>query len=206
VVNWTAHLDLTCVSVSFRSNLFNRMLVFSLLSFLVTWAIFYLWLLLFSAINSNLENPMQKLVRWHLGRLDRWPVALRLALPGVVTALVWLALVPLLRSWQILPPTTTIGLAAQQSVAIGMGVYVVWQYALGAVLALYLLNTYIYLGQHPVWEFIEQTGANVLRPLRALPLRLGKVDFAPVVGIAIVFLLAQGLEYLLILAFKRLPF
>jgi uncharacterized protein YggT (Ycf19 family) len=205
VVNWTAHLDLTCVSVSFRSSFFSRMLVYSVTSFLVAWAVFYLWLLLFSLVNRNLENPLQKLVRWHLGRFDRWPVTLKLLLPFLLAALLWLALNPLLRVWEIVPPTTTIGHVSQQAALIGLGVYLVWKYALGAVLAFYLLSSYIYLGQHPVWEFVEQTGATFVRPLRKLPLRLGKVDFAPVVGIAILFLLAEGIERGLILTFKRLP-
>jgi uncharacterized protein YggT (Ycf19 family) len=155
---------------------------------------------------SKPEDPLQKLVRWHLGRFERWPLVLKLLLPFVLAALLWLALHPLLRAWEIVPPTTTLGHVAQQSVLIGLGVYLVWKYVLGAVLAFYLLNSYIYLGQHPVWEFVEQTGAALLRPLRKLPLRLGKVDFAPVVGIALIFLLAEGLERGLILVFKRLPF
>ena len=42
-------------------------------------------------------------------------------------------------------------------------------------------------------------------PLRAVPLRAGKADFAPIVGMALVFLLAELAERGLAALYLRLP-
>jgi uncharacterized protein YggT (Ycf19 family) len=46
----------------------------------------------------------------------------------------------------------------------------------------------------------------LLQPLRRVPLRAGRVDFAPVVGIALVFLLAGLAERGLNSIYEWLPF
>jgi uncharacterized protein YggT (Ycf19 family) len=62
---------------------------------------------------------------------------------------------------------------------------------IGGLLALYLLNSYVYLGNHAFWSFVTATGRRVLTPVRQVRLRVGKVDFAPVVMIAVIFLAAE---------------
>ena len=75
----------------------------------------------------------------------------------------------------------------KQSLVIGLGSYLVWKFPVGALLVLHLLNSYIYFGKHPFWNYVNATAQTLLAPLRKIPLRAGKVDFAPVVGIAMVF-------------------
>ena len=53
------------------------------------------------------------------------------------------------------------------------------------------MNTYIYFGKHPLWAYVNATARTLLSPLRAIPLRLDKADFAPVVGIILIFLFAH---------------
>ena len=77
---------------------------------------------------------------------------------------------------------------------VGLGSYLSWKYLIGGLLALHLVSSYVYLGNQPFWHFVAPTGRNLLRPLRRVPLRLGKVDFAPLVGIALVFLAAEFAE------------
>ncbi len=62
-----------------------------------------------------------------------------------------------------------------------------------AVLGLHLLSTYIYFGGFAFWKNIEVAGTQLLRPLRWLPLRWNRIDFAPAAGL----LLAYGLTLLL---------
>jgi uncharacterized protein YggT (Ycf19 family) len=69
-----------------------------------------------------------------------------------------------------------------------------------------LLNTYVYLGNHPFWNYISQTGHRLLTPLKWLPLRLGKVELAPVVGMVLVLVLGELAERGLTLLYGRLPF
>jgi hypothetical protein len=68
-VDWMPTLKLGAISISFRSDLFWRAMLYSVLSFSVTLIIFYLWLLFFSIVNGRSEegDPLQKLVRLHLG-------------------------------------------------------------------------------------------------------------------------------------------
>jgi uncharacterized protein YggT (Ycf19 family) len=67
------------------------------------------------------------------------------------------------------------------------------KYLLVALLAVHLIITYVYLGANPVWEFINTTSKNLLSPLRFL--RIGRVDFAPVLGIILVVLLLYVLPH-----------
>jgi uncharacterized protein YggT (Ycf19 family) len=68
------------------------------------------------------------------------------------------------------------------------------------------LNSYIYFGRHPFWNYVNATAQTLLTPLKKIPLRAGKVDFAPVAGIALVFLLAQFAGRGLVLLYAKLPF
>jgi hypothetical protein len=48
---------------------------------------------------------------------------------------------------------------------------------------------YVYLGRHPVWEFISQAARFLLWPLSFL--RFGKVDLAPLAGLGVVLALCE---------------
>jgi uncharacterized protein YggT (Ycf19 family) len=82
----------------------------------------------------------------------------------------------------------------EQSLIMGFNLYLVWQFPAGALLVLHLLNSYIYFGPHPFWNYVNTTAQTILRPLEKIPLRLGRVDFAPLVGIVLVFLFAELME------------
>ena len=88
---------------------------------------------------------------------------------------------------------------------LGLGIYPVGKHVIGAVLGLHLLNTYVYLRGHPTWNFINATGKRLLAPLKPLPLRLGKMDFAPLVAIALIYGGAELAEFALVRLFARLP-
>ena len=79
----------------------------------------------------------------------------------------------------------------EEALVIGLGSYLVWKFLIGALLALHLLNSYIYFGKNPFWNYVNATAQTLLSPLEKIPLRAGKVDFAPVVGIALVFFIAE---------------
>ncbi|HEY4984077.1 MAG TPA: hypothetical protein VIJ24_03365 [Verrucomicrobiae bacterium] len=192
-VNWTARLNLGATSIPFQSDFFRRMLLFSVLSFALTLAIFYLWLLFFAVVNRNINDPLQKLVRLMLGRASRWPNWILLSLPVAGAVLVWLLISPLLARMSLVPAASFLH-RIEQAVLLGLTAFLTWKYLIGAVLALYLVNSYIYLGKHQFWNFINLTSRQMLRPLRRLPLEIGKADFTPVVGITLVFLLAHFAE------------
>ena len=200
---WAGRLDLGVIELSFRSDFFARMLLFSLCSFALILAVFYLWLLLLSILTG--PEPFHALVRTQLGLVDRWPRPVKWILPLVVTATVWwLASWPLAGVQVIPPPGSPIRQFAG-ALLIGLSSYLAWKFLIGALLALHLLNSYIYFGKHPFWNYVNATAQTLLRPLGKIPLRVGRVDFAPVVGIALVFLIAEMMGYLLIWLYERLP-
>jgi len=192
-LSWTPALNLAAIVLPFRSEFFGRMLLYSLLSFACTLVVFYLWLLFLAIVNRGVseEEPFHKLIRLYLGRVARWPRALQCVLPLALGAGLWLAFRPLLVRMEITSHAQSNAHVILQALLIGGGSYLTWRYVVAFFLLAYLLNSYVYLGNHPIWSFVNATARNLLAPLRRLPLRLGKVDFAPVLGIALVFLLAE---------------
>lgn len=196
-LNWTPKLNLGVIllsfPLSFRGDAFGMMLLYSLLSFLIVLAGFYLWLVLLSVSGRKGEeaDPFLRLVRAHLGPVARWFWPWRVALPFAGGAILWLVLSPVLGVWGIVPQAPSWLARIQQSALIGVSVYLAWKYLIVGLLALHLLHSYVYLGSSPFWNFVALAARSLLRPLRALPLRVDKVDLSPVVGLALVLFIAN---------------
>ena len=205
-VHWTGRLDLSVITLSFRSDLFARVLLFSVSSFGLALGIFYLWLLLLSLLNKKnaVDDPIHRLVRMQLGGVDGWPRWAKMISPLVFTALVW-GLAGWLFAW-LEPKPVSAAHRLGDSLVMGLVSYLVWKYLAAALLVLHLLSTYIYFGRHPIWNYVNAVAQNLLAPLRKIPLRAGKVDFAPLVGIAIVFFAAELAARGLVWLYARLPF
>jgi hypothetical protein len=206
-LNWVPHLRLGAISVFFRSDIFGRVLLFSILSFALTLAVFYLWLLFLSLVNGRKaeSEPMQRMVQLHLGWVDRWPWVIRLLLPLLVVIAVWMGLDPLLTQLKLIQPPLSSIHRLEEAAVIGLGAYLSWKYLIAALLLLWLISTYIYLGNNAFWSFITLTGRNTLSPLKWAPFRVGKFDLAPVVGIFLVFFAAEFLQRGLTVLYSRLP-
>ncbi len=188
-LNWTPRLELPGTQLPFRSDFLDRTLIFSLLSFGNLLVPLYLWLLFLAMINRQMpdDDRWQRIVRLNLWPLARWHWALQVFLPMLATVLIWLALRPLLERVQALP-------AAPFNVwwlAQGWFVWANWfltvKYLIAALLLGHLVNSYVFLGQHPLLEYANASAVSILRALRFLPLHTKQVDFSPVVGIALVF-------------------
>lgn len=212
-LDWTPGIKLGAISISFRSDHFGRMMIFSAASFVHSFLIFYLWLLLFSLLNprGTEADSCQRFVRIQLGFVHSWPGPLKALLPFFLALLIWLLPGYLLGVWGIVPAAQSWLHRLEQGVVLGLSTYLIWKYAIAAVLGLHLLNTYVHLGNHPLWNFVNASARRLLAPLKSIPLRIGNVDFAPVVEIALVFVCAElaengvhgkfGLTWL----FSRLP-
>ncbi len=181
----------------------THILLFSALSFGLALGVLYLWLLLLSLLKG--PEPIHRLIQMALGRVDGWPWWSKILLPFLITAGGWLALSWLLAGMHIIPRPVSPAQRLEQSIVISLGTFLVWKYLLGTLLVLHLVNSYVYLGNGPFWKYVYLTAQNVLLPLKPLPLRVGKVDFAPVVGVALVFLAAEFLAHCLIWAYLHLP-
>lgn len=214
-MSWTPQLRLVVVTLPFRSDLLGRMLLFSVSSFLLTLGIFYLSLMVLSMANRHVpdSDPVQRLVRIHLGWLERLPVWLKFVVMLLVPALLWLALSPLFIQLGMLPPVKSWGHTAQQAAVLALSVLPAWKYIIIAVLAVHLVNNYVYLGNAPLWNFANATARNLLAPLHWIPLRLGKLDLAPVLAIGVVYAIARlatdglfGMPAWLPALYQKLPF
>jgi uncharacterized protein YggT (Ycf19 family) len=198
---WVGKLDLGVVVIPFRSNLFGQMLLFSIFSFARMFGIIYLWLVLLSILGGPM--PTHRLIKMQLGEIDGWPRWIKFLLPLAVIALIWgLSSWPF--AWLHPKPAMSAAHRIEESLVIAVGSYLVWKFLIAALLALHLLNSYIYFGRHPFWNYVNATAKQLLLPLGKIPLRAGKADFAPVAGIALVFLLTGAVGRVLVYIYGRL--
>jgi hypothetical protein len=206
-LDWVPSLDLGTINLPFNSVSLGRMALYSALSYGVVLAVFHLGLLLLSLVNRSVPDtdPWQRMVRQNLGWIDAWPAALKLALPVlVVGSCWWLASPALVRHGMTAAPGSVAHLA-QQSALVGLGAFLAWKYLIAGVLFLGVLNTYLFLGTWSVWAYVQTTSHNLLRPLHWLPLRLGRIDFGPVLGLALAWMAFTYAEIGLSRLFGRLP-
>ena len=92
---------------------------------------------------------------------------------------------------------------AGQSLLVAAGIIFSLKLLLPAFLVIHLVASYVYLGKSPVLEFVELTARNILTPLNRFSLQAGKVDFAPVLAVAIILLLLDGLPAYVMLYLSR---
>jgi hypothetical protein len=188
-VGWHGLWSGGVVAIAFRSDGFLRMLAFSGLSFLWTLFVWQTWLIGITAFNRppHDKDAFSRQAAHLLGWLARLPAGLLVLVPVVELAVGWLALGGAAAAAGLVPPPRDFGHLAQQAVVIGLGAPLTWRGLLYALYALHLLNTYVYLGRHPFWEFVQHTGQRLGRPFAWA--RIGSADFAPVLGGAAVWLL-----------------
>jgi len=206
-LKWTPRIWFGLIPLPFRSDYFGRMVLFSFFSFAAALGIFYFCLLLLSILNGKKSetDAMQSLVREQLGKLEALPTFLKLLLPWLTMLVLWCLLNKPLVVLGILPtPKSFVHLIEQGAVA-GLGVYLAWKYLIVGILLLHLLNSYVYFGAWPFWIFIDNSARQILKLISWIPLRFGKIDFAPLVAMALVILAAEYGSRGLIWIYQRLP-
>lgn len=207
-LKWVPTLDLGVLTLPFRSDQPWRMMLYSGLTFLSLMTAFHLGLLLLSAVNRAIPDtqPVQHLVRLHLGAVDRWPAAFKLLLPVVIITPLWLTLHPLLVAAGLLPAAAGFRLMIEQGLVLSLAAFLFLKPLVLAILLVYLVNSYVYLGRSPLLDFTSDTARQMLTLLRWLPLQWRRIDFAPVVLGGLIWLAGRGIERGLGTLFGRLPF
>jgi uncharacterized protein YggT (Ycf19 family) len=206
-LHWVPQLDFDLLTIPFRSDRLGRMMLFSFLGFGQWLGGFYLWLLLLSALAHRVPegNSVRHFVQINLGWPDRLPSVVKLLLPLPVVTLLWAGAAWWFGHLGLMPAPASVGQVMAQGGVLALGSLLLWQYLLAAILILFLIHSYVFIGSTPFSEFIDGVGFAALAPLRWVPLRLGKVDGAPVVALALVFVDAHHGERVLDLLFHRLP-
>jgi len=203
-VSWTPKVDLTFVTLAFPLRddpaHFAVAELFSVLSFVETLVVFHFWLLALVVINGpqTESDPLHKMILLQVGRTARWSRGVLAVLPVLAVAALWLVFHPLLARGGVLNPARAASHLLAQAALVGVGIYSSLKYLLPVLLFLHLVSSYVYLGASPLWEFVGLTSRNLLAPLTRLPLRLGKVDLAPLVGIVLILLLLHALPNLVL--------
>jgi uncharacterized protein YggT (Ycf19 family) len=194
-VNWTPKLNLGVISLAFRSDSFVLALLYSCLSFARFLIVFYFWLLALAAINHRVLEPdaIQKLLRLHIGRSARWPWAVQILVPVLLVTALWAACYPLLVHTGLLTRVTSFARLLSQGFLVGIGLLFSLKYLLPPLLLLHLVCSYVYLGNHPFWEFVSATAQNLFAPLRKIPLRFSRFDLTPLAGLILILLALQWL-------------
>ncbi|MGA4644148.1 hypothetical protein [Limisphaera sp. 4302-co] len=184
--DWSPRVDFGVLTLSFPVlpgwRGLGLMAVYTLLSLAVWLTALALWMVLLSCAGQGVceGNPVHAWVRRCVGPLARWPCGLRLVFPMVCVAVLWLALEPLLFMLGLLPQPTPWPWRAWQALVMGVGCGRAWVPVVTGLLVLYWLNLYVYFGRHPIWDYVARIGRRWVSPVRWLPLRVARMDFAPV--------------------------
>jgi len=194
-IEWNAMLKFGAVSIPFRSDNLLHMMVFSLAGFAQILLIFYSWILFLGLVNYgdnvNENNLLHKGIHIFTKPVIKWPVIFRILLPGMVTAPLWFLFCLILEKINIFPVQTLKSVFCE-SLVMGLCAYLPWCHLLALLIFIYFLNSYIYLGGSPIWNYLHFFTRKILTPLYFLPLQISKIDFTPVAGMAIVFLIYEN--------------
>ena len=206
-LRWTPTLAAGIMPIKFRSDYLWLMFLYSLLSFLRALTSVYLGLALLSVINrrGSDSDPIQQWVRLQLGWFDHLPIAVKLILPPLLVAVGWLGLHPLMNYLALVPTSRSFAHVAEVAAVVGGSSLFAWEWLIIGLLTLHLLNSYIYFGNHALWNFVSLTARNALGPLEKLPLRAGRIDLAPLIGIGLILLAGWGWMEVLTRFYKALP-
>jgi len=198
-IDWTPKLDGGLVVLAFRNDRFSAVMLYSVLSFVRLLAGFYFWVLVLLLLNKGRTEaePVLSLVRLALGPLKRFSTtALMLVLFLVVTAL-WVGLHSFLARLSVVDAGTTVARTIEQGLLLNVALIMSLKYLVTGLLLAHLAASYVYLGNSPFWDFIHSSARRLLTPVRWVPLRLGRIDFAPLAGVLLALLLLHwGPAYL----------
>lgn len=196
VSGWVPEWNPLPASVPFRADFLNRLLVFSLVSFAWTLLQFLSWMLFASALARGTRDPSvwNRFFGDMIGSLSRLPTVVMLLIPPAAGALVWITVSAPLQWMSILPQFRSWQHLGFQAGLIGAGVWISGGWMLCGLLLLRLINTYVYLGTHPFWDFVHQVGGVLVRPLEWLPARIGKLDLTALAGALLIGAATRGAE------------
>ena len=155
--------------------------------------------------NVSLRLPRRRLSfqSWKLGWVAGWPRWLQAVLPALLTAALWVAVHPVLVRVGVVNRVQSTLTLLEQGAMLGAAMYFTLKTLIPLLLLMHLIGSYVYLGANPLWEYVSATSRRVLLPLKRLPLRYSRIDFAPLAGMVLVLLLLHVLPNLFLSQLDR---
>lgn len=193
-LDWIPSLEFIDVAPHFRSDFFHRSLAYSTISFARWLSALYFCLALLMSIKPDTDTA--KMWRSFLRCQFGW-------LGGLSPALLWVSTLVL----AVLVHTTEsvwtvhIGVAETHSSLykylplIIMLDFRATIYLSIIILTLFILNSYVYFGEHPLWKNIDNSGTRLLAPFRKTNLIAGKVDLTPFIVMTIALAISFVLRH-----------
>lgn len=186
-------IDFGILLISFRPDLFTDLLAYSFGSFLVFLYLYYLWMLGVSLCcrSSGPVDSIENFVNQQLWFLASWHVGWKVFISLFAGAGLWLATGMVLQVFGIggIPREWSVLTLLLQSPFVAASFGCSFLLVMAVFLALHLISSYVYFGDHAVWPFIDRTAKVYLSPLRRFPLMFGRFDFAPILGILVFWFL-----------------
>ncbi len=206
-LGWTLKLDLGPLVLPFRADFLGLTMLYSFGSYLLMWTALYNSLLFLSVVNARLGDSeyYQRLIRLHLGWVDVFPVWLKILLPFSFAVGLWLATSSLWIYLRMIPPNRYPEMVWQQAVVLGGISVLSIQYVVVICLALYMVQSYVFLGNNSFWSYVNATGRLLVRPFGAMPVQLWRIDLRPILATVIVLTAVFFARRGLILAYQRIP-
>jgi hypothetical protein len=202
---WSPEIDFGLLTLPFRIDTWPRALLYSGASFLHALVVAHIAILLPILLNrrSPKIDPFQLLLNAQWGWLSRWPAFVLLPLIPLLAGAFWLGLERPLVWLEITSNAPAKIHPLQQAVTFGLNVFLIWSYAACLLLLAHWINTYVYVGNLGLWNCLAAAGHRLVHWLR---IRLGKLDLAPPLGIAVVLLLSHYARVGLVFLFSHPQF
>lgn len=199
--------SLGAVTVVFRSDLWLRILAHSFLSWAGLLIQAYVCLAFLATLRRSEADtdPITQSLRVELGWMARWPWGLSMIPFLGVLGLLWFLVSPALVSVGLAPVRVSSTHALQQAAVVALGGLAFLKWPMVLLCLMRFLLDHVYLGTMPVWDYLHATGGRLSDWAGRLPLKWGRIDFAPLAAAGLYWGLGHLIQGAAPRLFQRLP-
>ena len=199
----TLSMNFMLLVVYFKTASLSSMFWMAVASFLKFAMIAYIWLWFLSRLSprNGAENIVNGLGA-SLGFLQsrHWLIQVLLLLTFGFIGWVFLAIV---FGWQgILPVVSDVPHLLWQALCISICAWLGLYYLIILLMLLYLIHSYVHLGNWEGWDWVDEVAGKLLSPLSRLPFQWASIDFAPLVILLLNWCIYLSCDYLILLVYQ----
>jgi uncharacterized protein YggT (Ycf19 family) len=192
-LNAAVSVDFMHVLVFFQTGSLVSMGLMALTSFLKFAFLAYLWVwFLWNLSREGVAEPIIGNLEMALGFLPGRHVLIQVTVLMLLGIGGWIGL-GLMFGWVgILPSNVGMSQLIWQAIWISASAWLSLFWLILVLMILYLIHSYVYLGNWEGWVWVEGMGERLLEPFEMLPLQWARIDLSPCI-----ILLMNGIFYLL---------